>query len=71
MIAALEQDFNEADIDAKLDFQNLREDIKTKNGEELSVMRQKLDQRIDELEREFQQVLAHNLESSPKFNKIC
>ncbi len=56
IIAALEQEFNETESEAKIDFQNVREDIKTKNSEELSTLRSKLDARIEQLETEFQAV---------------
>jgi hypothetical protein len=61
IIAALEQEFNQAENEAKIEFQNIRDDIKTKSGEELVNLRAKLDGRIEVLEAEFHTVRMNYL----------
>lgn len=55
IIFAMEQEFAEAENSARREFQDIRDEIKTHNAEEFSFLRVKLDGRISQMEREFEQ----------------
>jgi hypothetical protein len=54
MLTRLEQDYAEADSDAKHEYQSLREDVKNKNLEEKHGSRIQLESMLEELWRQFQ-----------------
>lgn len=53
VMLAMEEEFHAADNDAKTRFQNARDEIKTRNAEEFSLLRLKLDAQIQKLEKQF------------------
>lgn len=56
IITAMEKEFEEADSAIRQEFQDMRDDIKSSNAEEFSLLRAKLDSKIQSMEREFEQV---------------
>jgi hypothetical protein len=56
VIAAMEQEFMEAENAAKQELQVLRDEIKNKNAQEFAPIRGKLEARIEQLEKLFDQV---------------
>lgn len=55
IIAAMEEEFQQAENDMKTEFQNQRDEIKSKNAEEFGFLSLKLDGRIEQMEKEFDQ----------------
>lgn len=53
IMAIMEAEFNEAELDARQEFESAREEIKNKNSEEYNVLRFTLEGLIEELERHF------------------
>lgn len=55
----MEAEFNEAELDARQEFESQREEIKNKNSEEYNVLRFTLEGLIEELERHFDSAHAN------------
>uniref|UniRef100_A0A8C8REU1 Dynein regulatory complex subunit 2 n=1 Tax=Pelusios castaneus TaxID=367368 RepID=A0A8C8REU1_9SAUR len=64
VLLALEQNFNESEYEAKLDFQSTREDVKNKNLEEKHYLRVQLEGTVEELWKRFQQALKNYTEAT-------
>ena len=59
ILATMELEFNEAEADAKQEFESTREEIKNKSSEEYNVLRFTLEGLIEELERHFDSAHAN------------
>ena len=59
IMATMEAEFNEAEGDARQEFESTREEIKNKNSEEYNVLRFTLEGLIEELERHFDSAHAN------------
>merc|ERR550514_486645 len=59
IMATMEAEFNEAESDARQEFESNREEIKNKNSEEYNVLRFTLEGLIEELERHFDSAHAN------------
>merc|ERR1719506_761490 len=59
IMATMEAEFNEAEGDARQEFESNREEIKNKNSEEYNVLRFTLEGLIEELERHFDSAHAN------------
>merc|ERR1719240_1175885 len=59
ILAQMEFDFNETELDARQEFESNREEIKNKNSEEYNVLRFTLEGLIEELERHFDSAHAN------------
>eukprot|EP00899_Mesostigma_viride_P021782 jgi/Mesvir1/29605/Mv21460-RA.2 len=64
MMAAMESEFEEAEADARQEFESQREEIKNRNSEEYNVLKISLESTIEELERHFEQAHAAYLAST-------
>lgn len=54
MMAAMEHEFQEAENEARHEFESVREEIKNRNSEEYNVLKIQLEGTIEELERHFE-----------------
>lgn len=59
ILLAMDQEFTAADSETKLQFQNLRDELQSKSLEDLSNLNAKLQGRIRQLEKAFDQVSCH------------
>jgi predicted nucleic acid-binding Zn-ribbon protein len=64
MMAAMEQEFADAENEAKHEFESIREEIKNRNSEEYNVLKIQLEGTIEELERHFEQAHQAYLSST-------
>lgn len=64
MIAAMENEFLEAENELRQEFESQREEIKNRNSEEYNVLKIQLEGIIEELERHFEQAHKAYLEST-------
>ena len=64
ILATMELEFNEAEAEAKQEFESTREEIKNKNSEEYNVLRFTLEGLIEELERHFDAAHANYMAST-------
>lgn len=63
IIAAMEREFEDAETVARQEFQDLRDDIRSSNSEEMATLKAKLELRLQALMREHEQVPNFQLEN--------
>ncbi|KAJ6658053.1 hypothetical protein lerEdw1_001529 [Lerista edwardsae] len=66
VLLAMDQNFNDSDYEARLDFQSTRDDVKNKvwNLEEKHYLRMQLEGKVEELWKRFQQALRNYTEAT-------
>lgn len=64
VLLAMDQNYNDSDYEARLDFQSTRDDVKNKNLEEKHYLRMQLEGKVEELWKRFQQALRNYTEAT-------
>lgn len=61
ILEAMEADYREAENEMRQEFHNMKDELKNKNAEQFSYVQAKLNQRIQQLEAEFETVRCKEL----------